>query len=139
MSVSPTKRREACLRLLRSDIDIDGTVEWMLKEWADEPTSQRATNKGKLCRNIITIGSTGDQQYLNLVSFQQALDIYNKELHSKDVERLEKDLAGAKEESRNYRELYDEKVGEVLDLNEKLRNSQDRMLALMDREGVAAA
>ena len=73
------------------------------------------------------------------MAFQQALDLYNKELHSKDVERLERDLAEAKEDSKNYRELYDEKVGEVLDLNEKLRNSQDRMLALMDREAVAAA
>ena len=70
MSMSMSTRREACLHLLRSELDIDGTIEWMLNEYALEPTIQRTVNKEKLCRNVITIGGRGEQKYLNLVAFQ---------------------------------------------------------------------
>ena len=50
----------------------------------------------------ITIGSSGDQQYLNSVAFQQALTIYNSELRTKDLERAEKDLADDEEEANRF-------------------------------------
>ena len=73
MTISATKRRDACLHLLRNDFDIEGTIRWMLREYADDPAMLRASNKEKLARNVITIGGSGDQQALNMVAFQQAL------------------------------------------------------------------
>ncbi|CAI8028218.1 hypothetical protein GBAR_LOCUS16101 [Geodia barretti] len=103
----------------------------MIKEWREDPVIARAVNKDKLCRNIITIGSTGDQQYLNMVAFQQALDIYNQEIQKRDQERLQNDLKKAIQDADKYRELYEEQIGDIRDLNEQLRSSQRETIALM--------
>ena len=139
MSVSPARRREACLHFLRSNFDVDATVAWMIKEWREDPVIARAVNKDKLCRNIITIGSTGDQQYLNMVAFQQALDIYNQEIQKRDQERLQNDLKKAIQDADKYRELYEEQIGDIRDLNEQLRSSQRETIALMAPQPEAAA
>jgi hypothetical protein len=111
----------------------------MIKEWREDPVIARAVNKDKLCRNIITIGSTGDQQYLNMVAFQQALDIYNQEIQKRDQERLQNDLKKAIQDADKYRELYEEQVGDIRDLNEQLRSSQRETIALMAPQPEAAA
>ena len=60
------------------------------------------------------------------------MTIYNSELHTKDLERAEKDLAEAEEEANRFREMYDERTGDTLDLSEKLRNANERIIALME-------
>ena len=65
--------------------DIDATTKWVVKEYADDPSMQRATNKDRLARNIITIGGSGDQQQLNMVAFQQALAQHAEEQRRKAV------------------------------------------------------
>ena len=76
MSISPHKRMNACLRLIRNDFDIEGTVAWVMREYADDPAMQQAKHKEKLARNIITIGGSGDQQYMNLAAFKDALRLF---------------------------------------------------------------
>ena len=133
MSVSMIKRTEACLRLLRSDFDIEGTIEWMLNEYADDPTIQRAANKEKLCRNMITIGGTGEQKYLNLVAFRQALLIFSRDVnrnraakHETRISKLKEQLQESLRIEEMYRELCDEKSEEVQDLGDQLRAATEK-------------
>ena len=133
MSVSMIKRTEACLRLLRSDFDIEGTIEWMLNEYADDPTIQRAANKEKLCRNMITIGGTGEQKYLNLVAFRQALIIFSRDVNRNRAAKHETRISKLKEQPQEslrieemYRELCDEKSEEVQDLGDQLRAATEK-------------
>ena len=133
MSVSMIKRTEACLRLLRSDFDIEGTIEWMLNEYADDPTIQRAANKEKLCRNMITIGGTGEQKYLNLVAFRQALIIFSRDVnrnraakHETRISKLKEQLQESLRIEEMYRELCDEKSEEVQDLGDQLRAATEK-------------
>ena len=134
MSISMIKRREACLRLLRSDFDIEGTIEWILNEYADEPTIQRAANKGKLCRNIITIGGTGEHKYLNLVAFQQALVIFSEDVRRNwaaaqeiRISKLEDQLEESRRREQMYRELYDDKAEGVQDLSDQLLGATNKL------------
>ena len=131
MSISVAKRRDACLHLLRNDFDIEASVDWVMSEFADEPSMQRAKNKEKLARNIITIGGSGDQQSLNLVAFEQALAIYGEEKRRKSVSALEgenKALKEALERERDRNEElgkdYREQVNKIQDLQTKLGDAK---------------
>ena len=133
MSMSMIMRREACLHLLRSELDIDGTIEWMLNEYADEPIIQRTANKGKLCRNVITIGGKGEQKYLNMVAFQQALIIFTQEVHRNwaaaqetRIRQLEDQLETSHRREEKYRDLCDEKSEEVRNLHVQLDGATER-------------
>ena len=141
MSISVTKRRDAVLRLLRSDFDIDGTVQWVMLEFADEPAMQRAKNKEALARNIVTIGSQGDQQSLNMVAFQQALAIHAEDQRRKYTNVLESDLETARrnlEDERNRNEElgkdYRAQVKRVQDIQEQLSQASESELAAVRKE-----
>lgn len=148
--ISVARRREAVLRLLNSDFDIDSTVKWVLRELADEPVMMRAKNKEALARNIITIGSTGIQQELNLVAFQQALAEYgatrrksamdsltqeNKALEDK-VAALESDVREQRREIQTQARSLD-KVHTAKDEVEKARDELRQQLMAADRETMA--
>ena len=131
MSISITKRKEACLHLLRNDFDIEGTIQWFLRRNSDDPVVQRAKYPEKLARNIITIGGSGDQQQLNLVAFQQALDLHAAEQRRQALNVLESksnDLQERldREQARNA-ELqgdYNRQVIKVQDLQDRLNNAE---------------
>ncbi len=121
------------MHLLRKDFDIDGTIEWMLNEYADDPTIQRAANKGKLCRNIITIGGTGEHKDLNLVAFQQALVIFSQDVrrnwaaaHEIRISKLKDQLRESHRKEQMYRELYDEKAEEFQDSSDQLLGATNK-------------
>jgi uncharacterized protein YllA (UPF0747 family) len=135
MSLSIVRRRDACLRLLRSDFDIDATTKWVVKEYADDPSMQRATNKDRLARNIITIGGSGDQQQLNMVAFQQALAQHAEEQRRKAVNteaakaaefaaQLDKARTQIHEMEREYRE----QVKKVQSLQGQLSTAKEESL-----------
>ena len=127
MSMSVAKRREACLHLLRNDFDIDATVDWVLREFADEPSMERAKNKGKLARNIVTIGGSGDQQSLNLVAFEQALAIYGEEKRRKSVSALEGENKALKEALERERDRNEELGKDFRDQINKVSELQDKL------------
>ena len=144
MSISVAKRREACLRLLRSDFDIDATVEWVMKEYADDPSFERAKNKERLARNIVTIGGSGDQQALNLVAFQQALSQYAVEQNRKvinaqeaEAAKLQRDLDYARSQRDETEKEYRDQVRMVQNLRERL--SQAEVKALTDGQSESDA
>ena len=131
MSISVTKRRDACLRLLRNDFDIDGTISWMLREYADDPAMERVANKEKLARNIITIGGSGDQQALNMVAFQQALAIHASEQNRRavsqqeaEVTRLTQKLDSVEARANDVEREYRTQVQMVQDLRERLSRAE---------------
>ena len=142
MSLSVAKRREACLRLLRSEFDIEGTIKWVLREYANDPAVERATNKEKLARNVITMGSSGDQQALNMVAFQQALtehfgDQLRKANNLADTEKgqLKENLTLAEERRQSVELEYRGQVDKnqrLMQANQDLREqlSEVRMDAL---------
>ena len=137
MSLSVTKRRDACIQLLRNEFDIEGTVKWAVREYADDPAMARATNKERLARNIITIGGSGDQQALNMVAFQQALAIHAAEQNRRaisrqeaEVERLAQKLEQAEARANEVERDYRVQVQMVQDLRERLTESEVSMARL---------
>ena len=137
MSLSVTKRRDACLHLLRSEFDIDGTVKWVIREYAEDPAMERATNKERLARNIITIGGSGDQQALNMVAFQQALAIHASEQSRRaisqqeaEVTRLTQKLDQSEARANDVERDYRAQVQMVQDLRERLAESEVAMARL---------
>ena len=124
MSISIHKRPTACFHLLKHEFDIDGTVDHVVKEFADEPAMQRAKNPRKLARNIVTIGRSGDQQEMNLHAFKQALEWLDQDRqrnlqaeHRREVECLKAQLLEANERAtryeRDYRTLVQRSLNEL--------------------------
>ena len=113
MSISVVKRREACLRLLRSEFDLEATIAWVLKEYADDPFVLRAKNKEKLARNIVTIGGSGDQQELNMLAFQQALATFATEQRQSSLAALRAEKESLVQERDKLVAALDEERGSV--------------------------
>ena len=142
-----TKRRDAVLRLLRSDFDIDGTVAWVVREYAEEPTMERAKNKEKLARNLVTIGSSGDQQALNMVAFQQALALHAEDqrrkavnVHEATTDAMKVELDRARSQIDDLEKDYRDQVNKVQNLQERLSEAEKSALrqALPEPEPAAA-
>ena len=136
-TISVVKRQAACLRLLRGNFDVDGVVSWMLKEYADEPVIERAKDKEKLCRNIVTIGGTGAQQELNLVAFRGALDDYAVDMRRKaeqvlqnEIQELKADLKREQAQNIQLDKEYREATQRSQDLQERLHDSEKQVLQL---------
>lgn len=141
-SVLPVKRKQAILRMLENDWDVDGTIAWMLKEFADDPAIASAKNKEKLCRNILTLGGSGLNQHVNILAFQQALDEYSETLRLREEARLNARLDEAVKDRERYREQAADAEAraraandEVRDLERKLNASERQVL----RHELAAA
>ena len=126
MSISITKRRDACLRFLRSDFDIDGTVAWVMREYMDDPSMERAKNKGKLARNIVTIGGSGDQQALNMVAFQQALAVLADEQRRKAVKAHTDETSALRGQNAALQERLHEIEAELRDRTDRLYDQQEK-------------
>jgi hypothetical protein len=116
MSIPLTKRTRGCLYLLKHQFDIEATIDFVIRECADEPAMQRAQDKRKLARNIVTIGSTGDQQQLNLVAFKDALREFDEERqqrlmaeHKRELDTLNGRVRDAEQRAyaaeRDFRQL----------------------------------
>ena len=113
MSMSIYKRAMGCLYLLKHEFDIDGTVEHLIRELADEPEMQRAKNPRKLARNIITVGGTGDQKDMNLRAFKEALRWYDEERqrtlanqHRREIDELKAQLLASEERTSRLERDY---------------------------------
>ena len=85
MSMAFEKREAACLEFIRSGFDQEHTIQWMMSEYADDPTIQRTTNPKKLCQNIITIGGTGAHKLRNMAAFHNAFRTFTRELEQKQA------------------------------------------------------
>lgn len=116
MSIPVHKRTQGCLYLLRHNFDIEGTIDFVLKECADEPAMKRSKHPRKLARNLVTIGGSGDQQQLNLVAFKDALREFeddrqrNREQeHKREMDAVRSQLRDAEQRAysaeRDYRML----------------------------------
>ena len=121
MSISIHKRARGCLYLLKHEFDIDGTVDYVIRELADEPAMQRARDQRKLARNIVTIGGTGDQQEMNLSAFKDALRWYDEERqqnlinqHKREVDELKAQLVASEERARSWERDYRRMVHRAL-------------------------
>ena len=79
MSMSIPRRQEACLHFIRNGFDADQTIAWMRTEYVNEPSLQNATHPEKLCRNVITMGASGDQKEMNIAAFSKAFDVFLNE------------------------------------------------------------
>jgi hypothetical protein len=126
MGLSIAKRREACLRLLRNQFDIEATIKWAIKAYADDPAMERAMHKERLARNIITIGGSGDQQQLNLVAFQQALTQFAAEQMEQAERKHQKELGEVKTELNQMREQLHETESERRGLTAKVQDLQEQ-------------
>ena len=118
MSIPFSKRAQGCLYLLRHNFDIEETINFVIRECADEPAMQRAADKRKLARNLVTIGGSGDQQQLNLQAFKDALREFEEDRqrnreqeHKREMDALKDDLREANQRAysseRAYRMLAD--------------------------------
>lgn len=123
MSISIYKRALGCLYLIKHEFDIDGTVDHVIKELADEPKMRSAKYPRKLARNLVTIGGNGDQQEMNLAAFKDALHWYDKERHQnlvnqhrREMEELKAQLVASEERAhsleRDYRRMVQRALGE---------------------------
>ena len=127
--ISIARRTDACLYLLRHNGDTDATIEYILKEMADEPAIQQAKNKEKLARNIISMGGSGLNQDANITAMRRAMDIYADEKHQAEVTKLNQRVANLEtelERERNAKqdvELDYRKVSEQL--NKMLMDGRD--------------
>ena len=145
MALSVSKRTEACKQLLRNEFDVDTTVKWVLRTYADEPEFVRATNKDRLARNIVTIGGSGIQQELNLVAFQQALAWHAAEqrrreasVHEQVVEDLKAKLLATENRADEAAGEYRNQVTKVQDLQEKLATTERELLLSKEAEVTVA-
>ena len=86
------KRKLGCLWLLNHRFDVEGAIDYVIAECADEPALQNATDKRKLARNIVTIGGTGLQQMANLSAFKEALGEFDEERQRRVVQHHQEDL-----------------------------------------------
>lgn len=57
-AIDETKRKLAFQKLIESKMDINSTVDWMLKEFKDDPAIAGAKNPAQLCRNIFDLPAT---------------------------------------------------------------------------------
>ena len=73
MTMSPDRRKRACMYHIESRLNTDKTVEWMLKEFANDEAVKRAKYPEKLCRNIITMGAQGRERFMNQQAHAAAL------------------------------------------------------------------
>ena len=118
--ISIARRTDGCLYLLRHGGDTDATIQYILREMADEPAIQQAKNKEKLARNIISMGGSGLNQDANITAMRRAMDIYADEKHRAEVAKLEQRVASLesdleRERSAKYDvELDYRKVSEQL-------------------------
>ena len=101
MSIPLHKRTQGCLYLLKHQFDIEGTIDYVVREFADEPAMQRAQDKRKLARNIVTIGSTGDQQQLNLVAFRDALQEFDQDRQQRREAEFKRELDALRDQIRS--------------------------------------
>ena len=116
MSIPFHKRKMGCLHLLRNEFNIEGAIDFVVRECADEPAMQRSADQRKLARNIVTIGGSGDQQQLNLQAFKEALDTFDAERqrnlfqdHKRETDDLKNQLQEANQRAnaaeRDYRQM----------------------------------
>jgi DNA-binding SARP family transcriptional activator len=133
MSMAFEKREAACLEFIRSGFKTEATVQWMLKEYANETTIQRATHPDKLCRNIITMGGSGDQQQLNCVAFRSACDTHIKELSAKQEATLDAKYKALELDYERMRDRHDDAENRATKYGEEVRELQNR-LNNMERE-----
>ncbi len=126
MSLSISRRREACLKYLQNDFDTDRTIAWVLKEFANESAFQNATHKDRLARNIITMGGSGDQQQLNCVAFQQALSQHVEAILDRRNAEDRKALIDVREQNKTLNARNSELHQRVDQLNGELRDLMSR-------------
>ncbi len=100
MSIPIAKRAQGCLYLLRHNFDIEDTINFVIRECADEPAMQRAQDKRKLARNIVTIGGSGDQQQLNLAAFKDALREFEEDRMRNREQEYKREVDALKDELR---------------------------------------
>ena len=101
MSIPVHKRMQGCLYLLKHQFDIESTIDYVIRECSDEPAMERAKDKRKLARNIVTIGGTGDQQQLNLVAFKDALREFEDDRQRHLQAEFRRDLEEARRQARD--------------------------------------
>ncbi len=104
MSIPFEHREEACYRFISSGFKLEETVAWCMKEWADNPTLQRAKFPDKLCANTITMGGNGDQKQLNTAAFGNAYRRYASESAAIAAERAAAELRQVNAQNQALRE-----------------------------------
>lgn len=122
MSVPISRRKRACAHFIENGFDLEKTVTWMRREYADDPTVQRSKKPEVLCANIVTMSGVGREKDLNMAAFfaafqefqqkhQQALRnaldtarVTESELRNK-IESLTDELRTAEREHANRRIL----------------------------------
>ncbi len=129
MSIPFQHREEACYLFISSGFKLEDTVEWMMREWADNPTLQRAKFPEKLCANTVTMGGNGDQQQLNIAAFGNAYRRYASETEAQMAEKSRAEIAHLEQDYRALRERFDQSQR---DLNEA-NNANQRHLATINR------
>ena len=136
-SIPIARRKDACLRFIRSNFDIEATEEWVIRELADYPAMQRTKHPEKLARNIFMMGGTGIQQEANAEAFRGAVEIHVNDLREQTKNSLEKEaqsLASSLETERNRNhELAEEnrdQAKQIATLQDKLRDAQISVLKL---------
>ena len=145
MQISQTRRREACLHLIQSRFDVDGTIAWFLTTYADDPAVEAAKDKEKFARNLITMGGSGLNQIVNIIAFHQALmehEDENVRRHTSVAEAKSTALTGdvTRERDRNHdlqRELTSVQR-RLEESNRHLKESEIRFLT-SGTEAVVAA
>ena len=129
MSVPFQHREEACYRFISSGFKLEVTVAWMMAQYKDDDTIRRAKYPQKLCANIITMGSNGDQRQLNVAAFGNAYRRYASETEAQLTEASRAEAARLYSDYQAIRERFDQSQR---DLNEA-NNAIQRHLAMINK------
>lgn len=129
MSVPFQAREQACHRFISSGFKLEETVQWMMREFREDPTIQRSKYPEKLCANIITMGGNGDQQQLNVAAFGNA---YRRYASEKEAQLSEASRAEVEKLSRDFQALRQRLDDSQRELNEA-NNAIQRHLATINR------
>ena len=129
MTVPIAKRVEASLYLMRNEFDVDKTAEWFLREYADDPTVMKASNKEKLARNIVIMGGGRAEQEMNIVAHQLAVVRFVDERQRQQAAKWDREKESLEEQVRKLQEKSD---AVDADYRDQVRENQ-RLNALMER------
>ena len=122
MSMDFNKRIAACTRYFESGQDTDGTVDWMMQEFAADETLKRAKNPRKLCENIVTMGGTGRERQMNMGAYRTALDKYQDREREREMACLREEAARYRDEKDELRRRLDDSQANEVKLNAEVRD-----------------
>lgn len=127
MSMDIDLRIAACTRYFESGQNATETVDWMMKEFADEDTIRRAKYPRKLCLNVITMGGSGDQKQMNIYAFNAALAKFQANEVMREVAKHRSEMDKYRSETEQLRRRLDDAHDREMQLQNTNRELENQL------------